>query len=92
MLVLSRKRMEQIVIGSEIRITVVKLEGTQVRLGIEAPGDLTVLRSELVDGQSGGAGGQAAPAPRRGGRTRLARREAPVRRQGQKAGPDGPTC
>jgi carbon storage regulator len=48
MLVLSRKRSEQIVIGSEIRITVVKLEGNQVRIGIEAPEDLTVLRAELV--------------------------------------------
>jgi carbon storage regulator len=48
MLVLSRKRSEQIVIGSEIRITVVKLEGSQVRIGIEAPPDLTVLRAELL--------------------------------------------
>jgi carbon storage regulator len=48
MLVLSRKRSEQIVIGSEIRITVVKLEGSQVRIGIEAPDDLTVLRAELL--------------------------------------------
>jgi len=48
MLVLSRKRSEQIVIGSTIRITVVKLEGNQVRLGIEAPGEVMVLRAELV--------------------------------------------
>jgi carbon storage regulator len=48
MLVLSRKRSEQIVIGPEIRITVVKLEGNQVRIGIEAPEDLTVLRAELL--------------------------------------------
>jgi carbon storage regulator len=51
MLVLSRKRLEQIVIGSSIRITVVKLEGNHVRLGIEAPEDLTVLRAELLDGR-----------------------------------------
>ena len=37
MLVLSRKRSERILIGSSIRITVVELEGNQVRLGIEAP-------------------------------------------------------
>lgn len=49
MLVLSRKRMEQIVIGSDIRITIVKLEGGQVRLGIEAPSDVMVLREELLD-------------------------------------------
>ena len=35
-------------IGSEIRITVVRVEGSQVRLGIEAPADLMVLRAELV--------------------------------------------
>jgi len=48
MLVLSRKRTEQIVIGSTTRITVVRVVGNQVRLGIEAPEDLTILRAELV--------------------------------------------
>ena len=48
MLVLSRKRSEQILIGSAIRITVVKLEGNQVRLGIEAPFTLPIVRGELV--------------------------------------------
>jgi carbon storage regulator len=48
MLVLSRKRSEQIWIGSTIRITVVKLEGNQVRLGIEAPGKLPIVRAELI--------------------------------------------
>ena len=47
MLVLSRKRSERILIGSSIRITVVKLEGNQVRLGIEAPVQLPILRGEL---------------------------------------------
>lgn len=66
MLVLSRKRMEQIVIGSEIRITVVKLEGGQVRLGIEAPDDLTVLRAELLQPRSGRGKKVAAPVSRSG--------------------------
>jgi carbon storage regulator len=48
MLVLSRKRSEQILIGSAIRITVVKLEGNQVRLGIEAPFTLPIVRGELL--------------------------------------------
>ena len=48
MLVLSRKRSERIVIGSAIQITVVKLEGNQVRLGIEAPGDVSIYREELI--------------------------------------------
>jgi len=48
MLVLSRKRSERIVIGSDICITVVKLEGNQVRLGIDAPTHLPVMRAELL--------------------------------------------
>jgi len=48
MLVLSRKRSERILIGSNICITVVKLEGNQVRLGIEAPGDVSIYREELL--------------------------------------------
>lgn len=51
MLVLSRKRWEQIVVGSDIRITVLKLEGSHVRIGIEAPKEMTILRAELVDGE-----------------------------------------
>jgi carbon storage regulator len=65
MLVLSRKRLEQIVIGSDIRITVVRVEGSHVRLGIEAPHDLTVLRAELLDPDPARecAAHQAAPPP-----------------------------
>ncbi len=48
MLVLSRKKSERILIGSEISITVVKIEGSQVRLGIEAPPDVSILRNELA--------------------------------------------
>jgi carbon storage regulator CsrA len=52
MLVLSRKQSQQIVIGHDIRITVVKLERNQVRLGIDAPKGLTVLRQELIGRQN----------------------------------------
>ncbi len=48
MLVLSRKRAERIVIGSSIRITVVRVDGNQVRLGIEAPDTLPIVRAELL--------------------------------------------
>jgi carbon storage regulator len=47
MLVLSRKQSQQVTIGPDIRITIVKLERNQVRLGIDAPRSLTVLRAEL---------------------------------------------
>jgi carbon storage regulator len=49
MLVLSRKPLQSIMIGPDIKITVVKVERNQVRIGIEAPRELTILRDELVD-------------------------------------------
>ena len=48
MLVLSRKLNESILIGDHIRITVVGLRGNQIRLGIEAPGDVSIMREELL--------------------------------------------
>ena len=48
MLVLTRKLMEKLVIGDNICITVVRIEGGQVRLGIEAPPHVRIVRSELV--------------------------------------------
>jgi carbon storage regulator len=48
MLVLSRKRWEGLRIGPDIRITIVKVDRGLVRLGIEAPGDISVLREELL--------------------------------------------
>jgi carbon storage regulator len=48
MLVLSRKQSQQIVVGRDIRITVVKVDRNQVRLGIEAPRGITILREELT--------------------------------------------
>jgi len=49
MLVLTRKLMEKLYIGKDVCVTVVRLEGGQVRLGIEAPRDISVVRAELVD-------------------------------------------
>jgi carbon storage regulator len=48
MLVLSRKPLQSIMIGSDIKITIVKVERNQVRIGIEAPRDVTILRDELI--------------------------------------------
>ena len=47
MLVLTRKLHEVIRIGEDIEITVVRLTGNIVRIGIEAPTDVKVLRGEL---------------------------------------------
>ena len=47
MLVLSRKIGERIRIGDDVTITVVRVTGGGVRLGIEAPAELPVVREEL---------------------------------------------
>jgi carbon storage regulator len=47
MLVLSRRERERIKLGDSIVVTVVRVSGDKVRLGIEAPRDITVLREEL---------------------------------------------
>lgn len=49
MLVLSRKINEKIVIDGDIVVTVVRIEGGQVRLGIEAPNHVKVFREEILD-------------------------------------------
>jgi carbon storage regulator len=49
MLVLSRQRNESIVIGDEITLVVVEIRGDKVRLGIEAPKDVSVHRREVYD-------------------------------------------
>ena len=52
MLVLSRKLGERIIIGDDIIITVVKLEGNQIRIGIEAPPEVLVFREEIAPTQA----------------------------------------
>jgi carbon storage regulator CsrA len=47
MLVLSRKPQQEILIGDNIKVTVLKVKGNTVRIGIEAPQDVKVVRGEL---------------------------------------------
>lgn len=47
MLVLTRKLQEEILVGDNIRIALLDIRGGKVRIGIEAPADVPVLRSEL---------------------------------------------
>ncbi len=49
MLILTRKAGEKIIIGHEIEIEVISLSGDQVRLGIKAPREVSVYRSELYE-------------------------------------------
>ena len=47
MLVLTRKKSEIIVIGDNIKIHIVDIKGEKVRIGIEAPKDISVFRDEI---------------------------------------------
>lgn len=49
MLILQRKTGESLVIGEDVRVTVVSIEGGRVRLAISAPSEISILRSELLD-------------------------------------------
>lgn len=62
MLVLSRRPNESIVINDKIVITVIEIRGDKVRLGIEAPRDVPVHRSEIYSAIQNAAGIQV-PAP-----------------------------
>ena len=49
MLVLSRKVGEEIVIGDNIRVRIVSVQGNQIRLGFEAPREVSIQRAELLE-------------------------------------------
>jgi carbon storage regulator len=49
MLVLSRQRDESIIIGDNVIVTIVDVRGDRVRLGIEAPREVSVHRREVYD-------------------------------------------
>ena len=48
MLILQRKAGESLVIGDDITVRVISVDGTRVRLAISAPEDISILRSELI--------------------------------------------
>ena len=49
MLVLSRRKNESVVIDGRIKVTVLEIRGGHVKLGLEAPQDVPICRSELLD-------------------------------------------
>ncbi len=49
MLVLSRKSGQRIVIGDDVVVTILKVRGNQVRIGIEAPESVAIRRDELAE-------------------------------------------
>jgi carbon storage regulator len=48
-LVLTRKLGESIVIGNHVRVTVLDMQGKQIRLGIEAPSEVSIHRGEVYE-------------------------------------------
>lgn len=49
MLVLSRKECESVMIGENIKLTILKIEGKSIRLGFEAPKDIAIHREEIFN-------------------------------------------
>jgi len=49
MLIITRKKGESLMIGDDIEVTVSKLEDGSVKLGIQAPKDISILRKELYE-------------------------------------------
>jgi carbon storage regulator len=66
LLVLSRKVNQAIVIGDDIRIVIVSVDRDQVKLGVEAPRDVSVHRSEVYEEiKRSGSTRKAEPKPER---------------------------
>jgi carbon storage regulator len=63
MLVLSRKKNESIIINDHITVTVVEIRGDKVRLGIDAPKDISVHRREIFEAIQNQAKSREASAP-----------------------------
>lgn len=61
MLVLSRKESEKVMLGDDIVLTIVRVSGDRVRLGIQAPSDMLILRHELDAKQVESPGIQVEP-------------------------------
>lgn len=63
MLVLSRKESQRIRLGDSIVVTIVRISGDKVRIGIDAPADVLVLRDELKPNPPAAAADSASAAP-----------------------------
>lgn len=62
MLVLTRKQQEKIQIGDDVVITILKVKGNSIRVGIEAPKDVRVVRGELPKSETPQSGTDVADA------------------------------
>jgi carbon storage regulator len=64
MLVLSRKPGEKVIIGDNITLTVLEVIGNRVKIGVEAPNEVRILRGELAWWEDGQGAAPAALASR----------------------------
>lgn len=55
MLILTRQVGESIIINDNIRITVTRIQGGEVKIGIDAPDEINIVRSELLEDDYQGA-------------------------------------
>ena len=62
MLVLSRKKNESIIINDNVVVTIVDIKGDRVRLGFEAPKEVTIHRREVFEAIKRSKGSEEAPA------------------------------
>ena len=49
MLVLSRKAKQEIMIGDNIIVKIIKVRGSKIKIGIEAPNNVAIVRTEVED-------------------------------------------
>lgn len=52
MLVLTRRKGEKIIIDHNIVVTILSIDGNQIRIGVEAPKEINVVRKELLHGKN----------------------------------------
>jgi carbon storage regulator len=62
MLILTRRLGESIQIGEGIEVTILEVRGNQVRIGVSAPADVVILRSELANRPTSSADAEPVPA------------------------------
>ena len=53
MLVLSRRKGESVIINGDIKVTVLDINRSQIRIGIDAPDEVLILREELIEDEAG---------------------------------------
>ena len=63
MLILTRRISESVIIGDDVKITVLGVKGSQVRLGIDAPKEVSVHREEIYERIKQEEGRASASAP-----------------------------